>query len=231
MLKFDHHIHSVYSGDSRSEPKDILDQAEKVGLDVIAISDHNTIKGSQMAFKIAKEEDRDIIVIPSIEISTDKGHMIGLGVTKNIPKGLSAIETADRIHENGGLVVIPHPFSFYRHGLFCNIEPNLMVDAVETKNARYIAGRSNKLSKDLAFKNRLSTLGGSDSHFIESIGDAYTEVNTYGDHSITGVLEAIKHRRCTAIGKRTSAFLIGKEVFIKKVLKKYPKREDYIKGL
>lgn len=231
MLKFDHHIHSVYSGDSRSTPRDILNRAEEIGLDAIAISDHNTIRGSQIAFKIAREEYKKIIVVPSIEISTDKGHMIGLGVTENIPPGLSAIETADRIHSNGGLVIIPHPFSFYRHGLFCNIEPNLIVDGVETKNARYIAGRSNKLSKDLAYKNRLATLGGSDSHFLKSIGDAYTEVNTYGNHSISGILDAIKHKHCTAVGKRTSTFLIAKEVFVKKVLRRYPKREDYVRGM
>lgn len=231
MLKFDPHIHSIYSCDSRSSPRDILNRAEEIGLDAIAISDHNSIKGSQEAFKIAKSEKRDIIVVPSIEISTDKGHMIGLGVTENIPKGLSAIETADIIHELGGLVIIPHPFSYYRHGLFCNIDPNMTVDGVETKNARYIFGYSNSQAKNLAYKNRLATLGASDSHFLKSVGDSYTEVNTKNHDSIDGILNAIRHKRCKAAGKGTSNLLIAREVFVKKVLKRYPKREDYVKGI
>lgn len=222
IMKFDPHIHSVYSGDARSEPIDILQEAKKKGLDAIAISDHNEIKGS----RIARSLDSDIIIVPSIEISSDKGHILGLGVDEIIPKGLSAVETVDRIHDAGGLAIVPHPFSFYRHGLFSNVDKNLIVDGVETKNARYILGYSNKLSQTLAYEKRLATLGASDSHFLKSIGDAYTEVNTKGNDSVDGILKAIKHRRCKAMGHRTSNFLIAKEVFVKKVLKRYPKRDE-----
>ena len=80
-MKFDPHIHSVYSGDSRSEVIDILIQAEKKGLDAIAISDHNEIAGS----RLARSYGGSIIVVPSIEISSDKGHILGLGVDEIIP--------------------------------------------------------------------------------------------------------------------------------------------------
>ena len=189
-MKFDPHIHSVYSGDSRSEVIDILIQAEKKGLDAIAISDHNEIAGS----RLARSYGGSIIVVPSIEISSDKGHILG--------------------------------FSYYRHGLFCNVDKNLGVDGVETKNARYIFGYSNKQAETLAYNKRLATLGASDSHFLKSVGDAFTEVNTKGNDSVDGILKAIKHRRCKAMGHRTSNFLIAKEVFVKKVLRRYPKREE-----
>ena len=165
-MKFDPHIHSVYSGDSRSEVIDILIQAEKKGLDAIAISDHNEIAGS----RLARSYGGSIIVVPSIEISSDKGHILGLGVDEIIPKGLSAVETVDRIHDAGGLAIVPHPFSYYRHGLFCNVDKNLGVDGVETKNARYIFGYSNKQAETLAYNKRLATLGASDSHFLKSVG-------------------------------------------------------------
>ena len=87
-MKIDPHIHSVYSGDSDSKPKDILKQAKKVGLDAIAISDHNTIKGSKIA--IEESKNMDILVVPSIEISSYSGHILGIGVTEEIPKGRSA---------------------------------------------------------------------------------------------------------------------------------------------
>ena len=53
-MKIDPHIHSIYSGDSNSQVKDILKQAQKVGLNAIAISDHNTVKGSKFAIKESK---------------------------------------------------------------------------------------------------------------------------------------------------------------------------------
>lgn len=150
-MKLDPHIHSIYSGDSDSQIKDILKQAQKVGLNAIAISDHNTTKGSKVAIEESKNVE-NLLVIPSIEISSYSGHILGLGVTEEIPKGRSAIETVERIHDAGGLAIIPHPYSYYRHGLFIKIDDNLSNDGVETLNARYIIGYSNNHAKELAKK-------------------------------------------------------------------------------
>ena len=217
-MKFDPHIHSVYSPDARSYPKDILKQAKRIGLDAIAISDHDEIKGSRVTRSLAE----DIIVVPSIEISSEKGHILGLGVDEIIPKGLSATETVDLIHDAGGLAIVPHPFSYYRKGLFCKENTGLDIEGVETKNARYFVGYSNNQGKKLAKKRNLATLGASDSHFIESIGDAYTEVDTGGDDSVDGILKAIKKRQCKSMGHATSNILVAKEYYVKKVLKQYP---------
>ena len=113
-MKFDPHIHSVYSGDARSDPLDILIQAEKKGFGAIAISDHNVIEGS----RVARSYGGSMIVVPSIEISTAKGHILGLGCDEIIPKGLSAVETVDRIHDAGGLKPISNKNSLYRIGNF-----------------------------------------------------------------------------------------------------------------
>ena len=46
MLKMDSHIHSEYSPDSHSKIDDILDVARSRNVDIIAISDHNTVDGT-----------------------------------------------------------------------------------------------------------------------------------------------------------------------------------------
>lgn len=217
-MKFDPHIHSVYSPDARSYPKDILRYARKIGLDAIAISDHDEIKGS----RVTRELAQDIIVVPSIEISSKNGHILGLGVDEIIPKGLSGAETVELIHDAGGLAIVPHPFSYYRKGLFCKEDTDLDIEGVETKNARYFVGYSNMQGRKLAEKRNLATLGASDSHFIESIGDAYTEVDTNGDDSVDGILDAIKKRQCKSMGHATSNVSVVREYYIKKVLKQYP---------
>lgn len=220
-MKLDPHIHSCYSGDCRSKPKDIICQAISIGLDIIAISDHNTTKGLKIA--IAEAKDKNIIVVPSIEISSSEGHILGFGVDVDISKDLSPNDTIDIIHDNGGIAIIPHPFSSYRNGLFCNVKPTeVKFDAIEVKNSRYIFGYSNYKSKSLAIEKNLSMIGSSDSHFISSIGDSYTEIKDIDSDATTDdIIEAIISRRSIAKGKRTSNFLIAKEVFNKKIRRLY----------
>jgi predicted metal-dependent phosphoesterase TrpH len=221
IMKLDPHIHSCYSEDSRSKPKDIINRAISIGLDIIAISDHNTTQGSKIA--IAEARDKNIIVIPSIEISSSEGHIIGFGVEVDIPKDLSPQETIDKIHDNAGIAIIPHPFSLYRNGLFCNVKPTeLDIEAVEVKNSRYIFGYSNYRSKNLAIKKNLAMVGASDSHFVGSIGDSYTEIKSNdSDPTIDDIINTIKSRKTIAKGKKTSNYLIAKEVFNKKFKRIY----------
>ncbi|MER2014624.1 MAG: PHP domain-containing protein, partial [Methanobrevibacter sp.] len=107
MLKMDSHIHSEYSPDSSSRIDDILEVANKRNIDIIAISDHNTVDGTSEV--MAKTRNTDILAIPSIEVSSTLGHILGFGCEENIPRDLSPQETIDRIHDLGGLAIIPHP--------------------------------------------------------------------------------------------------------------------------
>ena len=63
----DSHIHSEYSPDSSSRIDDILEVANKRNIDIIAISDHNTVDGTSEV--MAKTRTTDILAIPSIEVS------------------------------------------------------------------------------------------------------------------------------------------------------------------
>ena len=115
MYKMDSHIHSEYSPDSKSKLKDIFSVAKMRDLEIIAISDHNTVEGSKEARKLTKDDD--LLVIPSIEISAAEGHILGFGCEEHVERDLPAEETIDLIHDQGALAIIPHPYCFYRHGL------------------------------------------------------------------------------------------------------------------
>ena len=156
----DSHIHSEYSPDSSSKIDDILKVAAKRNIDIIAISDHNTVDGTSEVLK--KTRNTDILAIPSIEISSSHGHILGFGCEENIPRDLSPEDTIDRIHDLGGLAIIPHPYCFYRHGLLHNYKEKLNIDAIETRNARFIVGYCNNKAKNLSIKENLPALGASD---------------------------------------------------------------------
>ena len=71
-MKADLHLHTTASV-GRLEPKDIVSLAVKVGLDVIAITDHDTIDGITSALAAAKAFP-SLMVIPGVEINTDVPH-------------------------------------------------------------------------------------------------------------------------------------------------------------
>ncbi len=217
MLKMDTHIHSEYSPDSKSKLKDIFTVAKNRGLDIIAISDHNTVEGSKEAIRLTKNDD--LFVVPSIEISSLEGHILGFGCEENIKRDLPAGETIDLIHDQGGLAIIPHPYCFYRHGLLCKADyKDLKIDAIETKNARFIVGYCNNKAKKLSKKENLPGLGASDAHYYKFVGDCYSKIDCEKD--IDSVFKAIKKSKVEALGKGTSNIKLSKYLLDFKVLKK-----------
>lgn len=218
MLKMDSHIHSEYSPDSNSKIDDILKVARSRNIDVIAISDHNTVDGTKEVLK--KTRNTDILAIPSIEISSTHGHILGFGCEENISRDLSPEDTIDRIHDLGGLAIIPHPYCFYRHGLLCKSDyMDLKIDAIETKNARFIVGYCNNKAKKLSINENIPGLGASDSHYWKFVGDCYSMIECEKD--IDSVLKAIKKGKLEAQGKGTSNIQLSKYLFEKNFLKKF----------
>ena len=218
MLKMDSHIHSEYSPDSFAKIDDILSRAQERNIDIIAISDHNTCDGTSEVMK--KTRNTDILAIPSIEISTTKGHILGFGCEESIPRDLSPEETIDRIHDLGGLAILPHPFCFYRHGvLHFSDNKNLKMDAMETKNARFIVGYCNNKSKNFSNKQNIPALGASDAHYYKFVGDCYSLIDCEKD--IDSVMKAIKKGKTEAHGNGTSNISLSKYLFEMKILKKY----------
>ena len=218
MYKMDSHIHSEYSPDSKSKLKDIFKVAKSRNIDIIAISDHNTVNGSKEARKLTKKDD--LLVIPSIEISSIEGHILGFGCEEKIDRDLPAAETIDLIHDQSALAIIPHPYCFYRHGLLCKADyKDLKIDAIETKNARFIVGYCNNKAKNLSKNENLPSLGASDAHYFKFVGDCYSKIDCEKD--IDSVLKSIKKGKVEAFGKGTSNIKLSKYLFEYKVLKKF----------
>ena len=217
MFKMDSHIHSEYSPDSSSKIDDILKVAAKRNIDIIAISDHNTVDGTSEVLK--KTRNTNILAIPSIEISSSHGHILGFGCEENIPRDLSPEDTIDRIHDLGGLAIIPHPYCFYRHGLLHNYKEKLNIDAIETRNARFIVGYCNNKAKNLSIKENLPALGASDAHYYKFVGDCYSLIDCEKD--VDSVLKSISKGKTEAKGKGTSNIKLSKYLFEKNFLKKF----------
>lgn len=193
-MKLDLHLHTSFSFDGLSSPKEIVEAAISKGLDAICITDHGETRGAEEAIKILT--NNSILIIPGIEIKSREGDILGLNIKKIIPNGLSAKETIEIIVKEGGLPVIAHPFDpiFHFRGIekFKDFLKEKGV-AIEAWNASIFLDSSNKKAIKFAEELNLPVVVGSDSHSANFIGKAYLEIP--GDNlSTERVIEEIKKK-------------------------------------
>lgn len=202
VLTAELHAHSSLSHDGRDPVDLLLEQAEAVGLDALAVTDHDEIEASLEAAKLAP--DYGLVGIPATEVTSDVGHIIALGVTERIDPGLSYDETLDRIQEADGISVIPHPFQKSRSGVAPNISDEALAraDAIEVYNSRLLTGRGNRKARYFAERHDLPKVAGSDAHIAEMVGQAVTQIDA-AEPTVTGIVEAIREGRTEVGGKRT----------------------------
>jgi len=190
-LKIDLHVHTCYSHDAVTTLKEVIVYSKKRGLDGVAITDHDTLAGA------LKLQNSDLIVIPGVEITTLRGHLLALNVTTPIPPKLAINETIQRIHEAGGIAVAAHPTLFYKTA---PSQQTASYDAIEVINSAAIPFQLfTYLNQKFATRLNLPQTAGSDSHYAPEIGAAYTVIEA--DPNVDEIVQAIKKGATIPVGK------------------------------
>ena len=178
----DLHVHSHWS-DGAQAPESIVLAAARRRLDVLAITDHDEIRGALRARDFAAAHPAlDIEVVVGEEISTLNGHLLGLWLSERVPPGRSALETIELIHAQGGVAVAAHPFHPLRgaargHRSLGALVPDLPLDGLEVVNNAGVF--SAVYDAWAALRNvewMLPVTGGSDAHDIWDLGSGVTRV-------------------------------------------------------
>lgn len=198
-MRFDLHIHSCYSRDARGSIEEIVRQARRIGLEGLAVTDHNSFEGSAKAYALGRSER--LVVVRGVEVSAVEGHVLALGVRELVPRELPVIETVERIRALGGIAVAAHPHRF-PSGIGLRLAREVSFDAIEVINGAS-AARSNRLARRLAEQKGATMVGGSDAHDLGHIGRAYTVVE--GVSTEDDLLDAIRHGRTVADGRGRTA--------------------------
>ena len=175
----DIHIHTIYSHDATTTVRGILKQASSVGFNVIAITDHDDIRGAFDARELGSQYNID--VIPGVEVTTKDGHLLALYVEKIPRRGMSLEDTLAAIGDLGGIAVAPHPFNQLPGSLSMDkvigvlTKPKLknVLRGIEVYNmtTQPWDERVQRLSAYLPF----SKTAGSDAHVYWAIGTGKTE--------------------------------------------------------
>lgn len=191
MLKMDLHIHSQYSEDANGSPKEIMKLLQKKGLDGMAITDHNSIKGTLEALKL---KPKDFVIVPGLEISTADGHILALGIKENINRGLSVEKTVERILEAGGTPIVPHLFRRMSGIKKIKLEAiHRRIPAIEVFNGCSLPKTNIKTAR-AAKEFNLGGIGGSDAHDPLYVGYGYTLIDST-DAGIDSVLSEINKKK------------------------------------
>lgn len=175
------HVHSSRN-DGTASVREILDFVrDNTDLEVVAITDHDRLRGAQEAVQM--QGDYDFEVVPGVEMTTLEGHCLCLFVERPMKMWRSLEWTIGRAHEQGGMVIAPHPMSMLTRSIgrwsferiMRNPSPEIFFDAVETLNPSY-AGRiaEPKVRKLNREHYHLPEVGNSDAHHLEGVGTAYT---------------------------------------------------------
>ncbi|TWH51626.1 PHP domain-containing protein [Sporomusa sp. KB1] len=178
-INMDCHVHTSYSRDCGIKIADLLRLCPARGLDAVAITDHNTIRGA-----LELREQAPFKVVVGEEINTLQGEIIGYFLQQEIPPGLSALATVQAIREQGGLVCVPHPFDRWRKsaiGYETLTQIIGYVDIIEAYNARNVFNQDNKKAARFASQQHKPISVGSDCHTAWEIGCSYVVIGDFSD--------------------------------------------------
>lgn len=166
-MEVDLHIHSRFSPDSRSKPKDIVKRATTLGLGAIAVTDHGSLEGARAAARFAPDS---LLVVPGMELKTEKGDLLALFVSRKVRSSIFAT-AIDEIRSQEGIAIVPHPGKSRR----MTVQDIALADGLEVFNAT-LSSSANKRALDFATELKMPGFSFSDAHMVREIGKGTTQV-------------------------------------------------------
>lgn len=196
--KADLHMHSTYSDGCATIEEILAYVQQETDLDVIALTDHDTIDGALRARDLWARSAYRFDFVVGEEVTTKEGHLLALFIEKHVQPGLSMERSIDLIHEQGGLAIIAHPLHrFFRHSCQRNVmdrihaSRDVWFDGAETWNASFCGIYANYVAMAA---NRtvygLPELGNSDAHMLRAIGSGMTWFEGKNAQDIRATIEA-----------------------------------------
>jgi len=168
MLRVEFHCHTIFSKDSLTRPRDLVDACRRKGINRLVVTDHNTVAGARAARALDPE-----LVLVGEEIMTTRGEILAAFVSEEVPTGLSPQETIRRLKDQGAFISVSHPFDKWRSGGWQKndlLEILPQVDAIEIYNSRCMNPRFNHEAREFAEKHNVAGTVGSDAHAAFELG-------------------------------------------------------------
>lgn len=199
-LRIDLHVHTRDSLDSHISLDDAARRCREEDLDGFAVTNHDFFSDIPSSWL----KKTDLVILRGMEVSARGAHILALDINEEVEMGLGILETVEKIHEQGGLAIIAHPYSVLRTWVNRREIEAAGFDLVEVANAYqfpygWMLERNTRLAQELG----LPQTGGSDAHIPRTVGRAYTVLEV-DERSEEGVLEALRKGKTKAEGRGIS---------------------------
>ena len=198
VLAADFHTHSASWSDGSLTPWGLVLEADHQGLDAIAITGHDQTFDSHVGHAFARLVGGPIVLVGD-EVLGDRGfHIIAAGIHETVRYRRSGMTTIERIHEQGGIAIVAHPYKDFWGGY----DPAIMrgLDGAEICHPNvYIDASRQQQLEAFAARAPVAAIGSSDFHGLGSMGLCRTFVFA-ADASERGVLDAIRSHRTVVFG-------------------------------
>ena len=200
LLEGDFHMHTTYS-DGTLSPLTLVRQAQRRGLDVVGVTEHNTVLASRMA-RAWSHWTGGPVVVTGEEVTTAAYHLIALGIERTVVPDRPVDAVVADIHAQRGVAIGAHPVTRFQSGL---APARSLLDGVEVMHP--VALRSSSAAwrwQDMiAYYEetmpRPAAIGSSDYHFASVLGICRTLVFVREPADATAVVEAIRAHRTVVV--------------------------------
>ena len=199
-LRAELHCHNIFSNGHVGSLEPIhdcnvtipqqLEQAYLAGLNVLFVTNHNTIDGYKQMLEYKKNHQKfdELKVYPAEEVTTNnEAHVLVYGIDHVIKSGLSLHEILDEAKKQNAVTIAPHPFSL----LDALRDDSIYCDLFEVFNSSNVDVYSNLRAKNFACERDLHVVAGSDSHVRSTIGRSTNLIHS--ENKLDSVIDAMKH--------------------------------------
>ncbi len=199
MGKADLHIHTRYGDGMATVPELLHHVDQRTGLDVIAITEHDTLRAADEARDLHARGSYRFGLICGEEVTTLDGHLLALFIDDPVPSFRRIEETLAAIHRQGGLAIVPHPLSWLTRSVSARVLDRVAAiqndavhfDGIEERNGspagHVAAAKARRLNHE---RFRLAAIGSSDAHFLASVGAAHTLFEGASTPDLRAAIEA-----------------------------------------
>lgn len=177
-MRIDLHIHTApRSACSHLNPNDLMQEARRLELDGICLTEHQVLWESGDVENLSQE--KAVKIFRGNEFTTNQGDILVFGFYEDIKELLTIQELRERVQTAGGYMIAAHPFrGFKTFGIgqlqmtveqACTRKMFEFVDAVEIGNGK-LSDEENTMAREVAASLGLPGTGGSDAHRVDEIG-------------------------------------------------------------
>lgn len=184
-----------------AEIPELLDYVEEhADLSVIAITEHDDLRPALAAREAWARGGYRFELIVGEEVTALEGHLLALYIEEPVPSLKPLMPTLEAVHRQGGLCLIPHPMCWLTRSITQRTIDRVMRDGATFDGIELARGKP-RIGQETARRlNReryhFAEVGGSDAHFLQAVGCAYTTFEGSSEADLRHAIES----RATGVG-------------------------------